>query len=51
MARAHVVAREYPLAREFVSKAREQLHVVSLDDEDRKIYSDQIDETERMIPK
>jgi len=51
MARAHAVAREYPLAREFVSKAREQLRVVSLDDEDRKIYSDQIDETERMIPK
>src|SRR5437899_11662568 len=37
MARAHAVAREYPLAREFVSKAREQLRVVSLDDEDRKI--------------
>ena len=51
MARAHAVATEYPFAREFVSKAREQLHAVSLDDEDRKIYSDQIDETERMIPK
>jgi len=51
MARAHAVATEYPLAREFVSKAREQLRIVSLDDEDRKIYSDQIDETERMIPK
>src|SRR6266581_2097334 len=49
--RAHAVATEYPLAREFVSKAREQLHAVSLDDEDRKTYSDQIDETERMIPK
>src|SRR5256885_5438097 len=33
MARAHAVAREYPLAREFVSKAREQLRAVSLDDE------------------
>jgi len=51
MARAHAAATEYPLAREFVSKAREQLRIVSLDDEDRKIYSDQIDETERMIPK
>ena len=51
MARAHAVAREYPFAREFVSKAREQLRAVSLDDEDRKTYSDQIDETERMIPK
>ena len=45
------MATEYPLAREFVSKAREQLRIVSLDEEDRKIYSDQIDETERMIPK
>jgi len=51
MARAHAVAREYPLAREFVSKAREQLRIANLDDEDRKTYSDQIDETERMIPK
>src|SRR3989440_10637240 len=51
MARAHAVATEYPFAREFVSKAREQLLAVSLDDEDRKTYSDQIDETERMIPK
>ena len=51
MARAHAVAREYPLAREFVSKAREQLRAVSLDNENRKTYSDQIDETERMIPK
>src|SRR5437660_11585404 len=51
LAWAHAVVRKYPLARVFVSKAREQLRVVSLDDEDRKIYSDQIDETERMIPK
>jgi tetratricopeptide (TPR) repeat protein len=51
MARAHAVAREYPFAREFVGKAREQLRVVSLDDEDRKTYSGQIDETERMISK
>ena len=51
MARAHAAATEYPLAREFVSKARVQLLAVSLDDENRKTYSDQIDETERMIPK
>ena len=51
IARAHAVAKQYPLATEFVSKAREQLRAVSLDDEDRKTYSDQIDETERMIPK
>ena len=51
MARAHAVATEYPLARDLVSKAREQLRAVSLDDENRKTYSDQIDETEWMIPK
>jgi hypothetical protein len=51
MARAHAVAREYPLTTEFISKARDQLRSVSLDDEDRKTYLDQIDETERMIPK
>src|SRR5690242_621120 len=51
MARAHAVAKEYTFAREFVNKAREQLRAVSLDDEDRRTYSDQIDETERMIPR
>jgi len=51
MARAHAVAKEYPLARGFVDKARQQLRAVNLEDEDRKTYSDQIDETERMIPK
>ena len=50
MARAYAVAKDYPLAREFVRKARQQLRAVSLDD-DRKTYSDQIDETERMIRK
>lgn len=51
MARAYAVAKDYPLAREFVNKARQQLRAVSLDDEDRKTYADQIDETERMIGK
>jgi tetratricopeptide (TPR) repeat protein len=51
MARAHAVAKEYPIAREFINKARQKLRAVSLDEEDRKTYSDQIDETERMIPK
>src|SRR5438552_10125178 len=37
MARAHVVAREYPLARELVSKARAQLRIVSLYEECGKI--------------
>ncbi|HVH16527.1 MAG TPA: hypothetical protein VNA15_12545 [Candidatus Angelobacter sp.] len=51
MARAYSVARDYSLAREFLDKARQQLRDASLDEEDRKTYSDQIDETERMIRK
>lgn len=51
MARAFAVARKYPSAREFIGKAREQLRTVSLDTDDLKTYSDQIDETERMIQK
>src|SRR6266700_857893 len=49
MARAYAVAKEYRLARESVNKARQQLRNVVIDDEDSKIYSDQIDETERII--
>jgi len=37
------------LARECINKARQQLRNVVIDDEDLKIYSDQIDETELMI--
>jgi hypothetical protein len=48
MARAYAVAKEYRLARDSIDKARQQLRNVVLDDEDFKIYSDQIDETERM---
>jgi tetratricopeptide (TPR) repeat protein len=51
MARAYAVAKEYSVAREFIDKARQQLRAVSLDDEDRKTYSDQIDETELMTKK
>jgi tetratricopeptide (TPR) repeat protein len=51
MARAYTVAKEYSVAREFISKARQQLSAMSLDDEDRKIYLDQIDETELMAKK
>ncbi len=49
MARAYAVAKEYRLARECINKARQQLRNVVIDDEDLKIYSDQIDETELMI--
>ena len=51
MARAYAVAKKYSTAREFINKAREQLRNVSLDAEDQRTYSDQIDETERMILK
>jgi hypothetical protein len=49
IARAYAIAKDYKLARECINKARQQLRKVVLDDEDSKIYSDQIDETERMI--
>ena len=49
MARAHAVAKQYSVAREFANKARMQLGAVSFDTEDRKTYSAQIDETEKMI--
>lgn len=51
MARAYAVAEKYPSAKEFIDKAREQLRSVGLDADDRRTYSDQIDETERMIRK
>jgi len=50
VARAYAVANEYLSAKEFTDKARRQLSQVT-DEEDVKIYSDQIDETEQMIPK
>ena len=49
MARAYAVAKKYPSAEEFINKARQQLRNVSLDPDDLKTYSDQINETERMI--
>jgi len=50
MARAHAIGRNYKSAREYVAKAREQLaRLTGLDEEDRKIYSDQILETEKLI--
>jgi tetratricopeptide (TPR) repeat protein len=51
MARAYAVAKKYPSAKEFIKRAREQMRTVSVDAEDQKTYSDQIDETERMIRK
>lgn len=50
MARAYAVAKDYSSARNFINKAREQLDKsAQLDQEDKKIYSDQIRETEELI--
>jgi tetratricopeptide (TPR) repeat protein len=51
VARAYAVAKEYATAKEYVDKARQQLRGAVLDAEDVKTFSDQIDETERMIGK
>ena len=49
MARAYACDKKYQLAKEFLHKAKTQLQTASLDEDDRKVYADQIDETERMI--
>jgi uncharacterized membrane protein YccC len=49
VARAHTVAKNYRSARSYLGKALKQLGSLTIDDEDRKIYLDQILETEKMI--
>jgi hypothetical protein len=49
MARACAIAKDYESAGNYITKAREQLAKLTLDEEDRKIYSDQIRETEELI--
>ena len=49
MARAYAVAKEYEAARGYINRARDELAKSSIDEEDRKIYSDQIRETEQLI--
>ena len=49
MARAHATARNYPIAKQFLDRAKSQLQASALDEEDRKIYDGQIRETELMI--
>jgi len=49
MARAHAVAKKVQVAKDYIKRAREQLAKANVDAEDRKIYSDQIDETERLL--
>jgi len=50
-ARAYAVAKDYDRAREYLDRARRHLRRLSLSGEDRRIYSDQIRETERLIKK
>ncbi len=50
IARAYATDEKYNLAKGFLDKAKNQLRTASLDDQDRKVYSDQIRETEKMIP-
>jgi tetratricopeptide (TPR) repeat protein len=49
VARAYAVAKNYDKAREYLDRACRQLQKLSLNREDRRIYSEQIQETERLI--
>lgn len=51
MARAYAIAKDYQSARNYINKAREQLDVSTTDAEDKKVYSEQIRETEEMVGK
>ncbi len=48
IARAYAVAQQHQLAREYLAKARKELESIK-DEEDKKIYSDQINETESLL--
>jgi tetratricopeptide (TPR) repeat protein len=49
MARAYAVAKENRSARGYINKARESLKAAKMSAEDKKVYSDQIDETEALL--
>jgi len=49
MARAYATAKETQNARRYIKRAREELNKADMDNEERKIYSDQIDETEQLL--
>ena len=52
MALAYAIAKDIQSSRDYINKAREQLNkATGLDAEDKKIYSDQIRETEESIGK
>ena len=49
VARAYAAAKETPKAEENLAKARRLLDKLDLGDEDRKIYLDQFEDTQRLI--
>ena len=49
MARAYASGKNYKLAKEFIDKAKSQLQQLTLDEDDRKVYSGQISDTELLI--
>jgi hypothetical protein len=48
MARAYAVAHQPQLVRDYIVKARKELESIE-DKEDKKIYADQINETESLL--
>jgi hypothetical protein len=48
VARAYAIAQQPQLARDYIVKARKELESIR-DEEDKKIYADQINETERLL--
>jgi len=51
MARAYAVAKEKRSAMDYIKKAREALDKTAMTKEDKKVYADQIDETEALLKK
>jgi len=49
MARAYAVAKEKRSAVDYIKKAREALDKTKMSKEDKKVYADQIDETEALL--
>ena len=49
MAHAYAVAMEERSARDYIKKAREALDKTEMSKEDKKVYTDQIDETEALL--
>jgi tetratricopeptide (TPR) repeat protein len=49
MARAYAIAKEKRSAMDYIKKAREALDTTKMSKEDKKVYSDQIDETEALL--